>query len=116
MLTRDERELLENTIDALDRLFDSQSEVVDLYALLFATGKAFGSNPLHGVFDPPVHELRKLIQSKESEDQRRDFALIRTNDLRKAIADELRRDAVENPKQRHYLSPRTNNQGPTTGS
>ena len=103
MLTKVERILLENTLDALDRLFDRESKVLDLYALLFATGKAFGENRIGLVIESPIHELKKIIQSKGLEDSNRESALRITDDLRKFVASELSSDAAENPKQRHSL-------------
>src|SRR5580700_2236976 len=103
MLTKYERILLENTLDALDRVFDRESKVIDLHAILFATDRALGENHFRLAFESPIHELKKTIQSKVPEDQRRDFALEITDDLRKVVADELRRNATENPKQRPSL-------------
>ena len=39
-VTTGEKALLNNVLDALDRLFDRQSSVIDLWALLFATADA----------------------------------------------------------------------------
>ena len=101
MMTKDERILLANTLDALDRVFDRQSKVIDLHAILFATERALGKSHFHLAFGSPTDELGKTIRSEASEDRRRDFALRITDDLRKFIAGELRRDGTENPKQRH---------------
>lgn len=103
MLTKDQRVLLENALDALDRVFDRELRVVDLKALLFATGRALGGTAFAAAFESPFGELEKLVRSQASQDQKRDLALRATDDLRKVIADALRSDATDNPKRRHSL-------------
>ena len=39
----DEKKLLENILDGLDRLFDSESSAIDLQTLIFATSKALSN-------------------------------------------------------------------------
>ncbi len=48
-------------------------------------------------------------------DRKRDLGLALTDDLRKFIAEQLRRDATENPRQRHVLGNRSTGHGNSTG-
>jgi len=102
MLTKDERILLDNCIDALNRLFDGDSSVIDLYYVMFATAFAFMSNPMGMSFEPAVRELREIAASNAPPREKRDLALLKTDYLRQQIAAVLRCDAAENPKQRHH--------------
>jgi hypothetical protein len=103
MLTKDQRKLLTHIIDALDRLFDHDAKVIDTYAVLYATWQAFTGTPIASAFESPVQELEKLVRFKTPEAEKRNLALVVTDDLLKFVADELRQDAIVNPKQRHKL-------------
>lgn len=81
-----EKELLENALDALDRLFDRQSSVIDVWALLLATREALRATEHHAEFDRPVAELLTLVRSGTSVDVQRDQALEVTDELRHYLA------------------------------
>jgi hypothetical protein len=101
MLTKHQRILLQNVLDALDRLFDRASTATDVHALLFATASVLASTPLCHPFEAPIRELEKVIRSKALPDHTRVSAMEVTDALRKFVAEELQRDAAENPRQRH---------------
>jgi hypothetical protein len=84
----------------MDRVFDKKSTVADLLAILFATGQALGDSGFRSELETAVDELKEAIGSHSSEDQRRGVALRVTDKLRRLVADELRRDEIENPKRR----------------
>src|ERR1700733_14962841 len=104
MLTKDQRTLLKNVLEALNRLFDRDSTVVDVHALLVATATPLHGSGLASAFESPTRQLRDILQSDALPDRKRDLALDATDDLRKFVAEELRRDAIENPKGRHALN------------
>ncbi len=88
-MTKDEKALLENLLDSLDRLFDRKSTVIDVYALLFATSKALANTPHYPHIEPLVGNLLTIVRRQGSEEVRRDAALVATDDLRKFLADSL---------------------------
>lgn len=59
MLTMDQRILFENIISALDRVFDRESKVVDLYALVFATAVALRGSEFAAAAELPIRELKR---------------------------------------------------------
>ena len=101
MLTRDERKLLNHFLDALDRLYDRQTTVIDLHALLEATAIALKGKSLQPIFIAPLAELKALVFSGKTAETKHGEALNVTDDLRQFIADQLRLDEQANPKQRH---------------
>jgi hypothetical protein len=88
-MTQDEKALLENVLDSLDRLFDHESTVIDVYALLFATSKALVGSNFHPHIEPLVGRLRAIVRTQRHEESRRDAALVATDDLRKVLAASL---------------------------
>jgi hypothetical protein len=84
-----ERKLLDNTLDALDRLFDSKCEIMDVHALIYAAAQALGSHRLAAHFSNAAGGLEIIIRGKHSRDEARELALNATNDLRIALADAL---------------------------
>lgn len=56
-MTAREQKLLENVLDALDRLFDRQSFAVDTWALLFATCEALRATVYLPELERPPIEL-----------------------------------------------------------
>lgn len=85
-MTPCEKCLLENMLDALDRLFDQQSSVIDVWALLFATGEALRDTPHYPEFVNPSAELSVLIRSAQPEKAERETALKITDNLRHYLA------------------------------
>ena len=89
-LSETERRLLDNALDAHDRLWDGETSVVDLWALYAATAEALHDTPHRAVFDTAVTALASLMQSGLSADIQRDQALGSTDDLRYWVARQLR--------------------------
>ncbi len=84
-----ERKLLDNALDALDRLFDSKCQVDDVYALMYATAQALGTHRLAAQFSSALGRLEAIVRGGNSPDVARELALDATNDLRIALADAL---------------------------
>mgnify|MGYP000603720925 CR=1 FL=1 len=77
-----EKQILENLFDALDRLFDHECKVIDLYSLVYASEIALGqSSPIISL-GGCASELEVLVRSGKPEEQQRDEALLKTNSLR----------------------------------
>jgi hypothetical protein len=85
MTGREERRLT-NVLDALDRLFDREVSVLELEALVFATGEALRATPHWDAFDRPAHDLRNIACSRVSPDVQRERALVATDGLRAYLA------------------------------
>lgn len=85
----DEEELilLENVLDSLDRLFDRDSEVIDIYVLIFATAKALAETKHSQILDKTANKLDEILKTNKSENELREVALIATDDLRHYIAE-----------------------------
>lgn len=88
-MTNDERKLLDNILDALDRLFDTESTAVDIYVLIFATSKALSNTEYFVILDNAVNNLEEIVSSKLKADDERSEALKVTNDLRIFLAETL---------------------------
>jgi hypothetical protein len=82
-----EKLLLENLLDALDRLFDRKSSTLDVWALLFATREALQGTEHESELKRPLAELLAVIKSAASSETQRDRALVVTNDLRHYLAE-----------------------------
>ena len=85
-MTNDEKQLLENVLDALDRLFDRESSVVDLQALIFATSKALAKAEYDTALREAASGLDELLRMRLSTNDEREKALEATNDLRILLA------------------------------
>jgi hypothetical protein len=88
-MTNNEQALLGNVLDSLDRLFDNESRVIDVYALLFATAQALATSEFGPRVEPFVSSLAVLMRKSCTEETRRDEALIITDDLRHFLSDVL---------------------------
>ena len=88
-MTRQEQQLLENVLDALDRLFDRASKVIDVHAIIFATCEASKGSEFSAKAEPVLLELRKIIRCADSPERKRDSALVATDDLRLFLAAKL---------------------------
>jgi hypothetical protein len=73
---------LENLFDALDRLFDRESKVIDIYALMYTSEKAMSGEPEIVNLDGYLYALKILVRSGKTEDAQREKALLITNELR----------------------------------
>ena len=81
--------LLNNTLDALDRLFDRQASIVDIYALTYATAQALRSDVLFSLFSETAISLRAIARAGLPIEEARERALDATNDLRITLAELL---------------------------
>lgn len=82
-------QLLENQLNALDRLFDFKIKVIDLHALTHATAQALVGDPMYSCFDDAARALAAIIGQGLSDDDERERALVETDALRRKLADEL---------------------------
>lgn len=101
MLTKDERTLLDNVLESLNRLFDRVCTASDVHALLVATALALRASTLSSEFEEPIQQLNQILRSNESPDRKRELGLGATDGIRKFVAEQLRQDRSENPKRRH---------------
>ena len=87
----DERErfLLENALDAHDRLWDRESSVTDVCALYAATSEALRSTPHFAAFEPAVAALAALMRTGVPADEQWNRACESTDDLRQYLARQL---------------------------
>jgi hypothetical protein len=88
-MTDEERLLLDNVLDGLDRLFDAESDAIDLYALIFATSKAVIKTEHFFILNRAAYDLEKIVRAKLNADDERFEALKVTDDLRKYLAQTL---------------------------
>ena len=88
-MTKDERELLENILDGLDRLFDRESNAIDLYTLVFATSKALSNTKYFSILDDTATQLKTVVLAELKSDDERNEALKVTNNLRFFLAENL---------------------------
>ena len=82
-------QLLENQLDALDRLFDSKMTAIDLHALTYATARALPGDPLYPWLDSAAVALADIVGQGLTEVAEREKALIETDALRQMLADAL---------------------------
>jgi hypothetical protein len=85
MMKREEL-LLSNALDALDRLYDGDSSVIDVQALLLATGEALRGTVHFPHLEGPATELLAVTRSSETREAKRDRALGITDELRHYLA------------------------------
>lgn len=105
-----ENELLENALDALDRLFDGHCGAVDVWALLVATRDALRDTPHRPALEQPLAELRMVVLSGAAADAQRDHALCITDPLRLYLARALPRPPAPLPRAT-YAAPGTSGDG-----
>lgn len=79
-------QLLNNLLDALDRMYDSQTTVPDLHALVFATLVALTGTVHTPILAEAAQGLQEILQSRQSVPEQRDAALNLTDDLRQYLA------------------------------
>ncbi len=84
--TKTERELLESILDCLDRVFDNESHVVDLHALIRATGVALEDSQHASTLEAVEQRLAPIVRSGSVPAHQRDAALVATDDFRKYLA------------------------------
>jgi hypothetical protein len=85
----EDKQLLENVFDSLDRLFDRQSSVIDVYHLILATDKAIKRTDVNLSLAGYSDELGKIVRENSSEEIQREQALIVTDQLREILNETL---------------------------
>jgi hypothetical protein len=84
-----EKLLLDNALQAHDRLWDAESSVIDLWALYAATAEALRQTAHHRAFELAVAELAVLMQSGLPADEQRNLACGSTDPLRQYVVQQL---------------------------
>ncbi|MBN8625644.1 MAG: hypothetical protein J0M17_09155 [Planctomycetes bacterium] len=85
-MLKSEKQLLNNALDALDRLFDRESSVFEIWALFFATSHALSDTDHQPEFEAVVPTLLAIARSRDSVETQRDRALDATDSLRLYLA------------------------------
>lgn len=85
-MNRIERTLLENLLDCLDRLFDCETNVIDVRDLVYATHAALSETNHASVLAVAEKALISIVRSDTTSDQKRDTALVATDELRVYLA------------------------------
>lgn len=85
-MTKREELLLSSALDALDRLYDGDSSVIDVQSLLLATGEALRGTVHFPYLEGPATELLAVTRSLETREAKRDRALRITDELRHYLA------------------------------
>ena len=80
-----DKQLLSNLFDSLDRLFDGESRVIDVWQLMLATEKAISSEL--GLLDLNNYsvQLGKIVRAGKAEGAQKEDALAVTNKLREVL-------------------------------
>ena len=81
-----ELQLLDNILDALDRLFDRDLHVIDLWALLLATSEALRASIHYDILSGATADLSVIARSGASDEIMRQRALYSTDKLRHYLA------------------------------
>jgi hypothetical protein len=81
--------LLGNALDALDRLFDREAGVLDIYAIVYATAQALREDPLFPILDEAAAKLLEFSARGEGQEAARESALQITDSLRGALAESM---------------------------
>jgi hypothetical protein len=81
-----EKKLLLNALNGLDRLSERHSEVIDFYALIFASSIALTDTEYSDLFKDAANNLEKIALSEQEEEVKRDQALFVTNRFRTILA------------------------------
>ena len=93
-MNQEDKQLLNNVFDSLDRLFDRESRAIDLYQLLYATDKAFEDNMKISLASYVI-ELGEIVRDSEPEETQRERALKVTNTVERSLpVHTFRREAV----------------------
>ena len=85
-MTSDEQLLLENLLDAFDRLHDRAAQVVDIQALLVATAKALPGAPLTPELESSAKALMSIMRSRKMADEEANESLDVLQPLRERLA------------------------------
>lgn len=86
-MSPEQLKLLNNLLDALDRLFDRECRAIDILFLVYATHQALGPTELGQVFQTAVIDLERIVKGRQENELEREAALSATNDLRLRLAE-----------------------------
>jgi hypothetical protein len=89
MSSADELPLLEALLDAFDRLFDGQTTVVDMHALLFATARGLRDSALFDEVTAAESALKEIMRSGQRSAEAVAQALDAVDPLRRRISNRL---------------------------
>ncbi|MFF4877647.1 MULTISPECIES: hypothetical protein [unclassified Micromonospora] len=89
MTSADELPLLEALLDAFDRLFDRQTTVVDVHALLYATARALADSAFGKDVAAAESALEEIMRSDRGPAEAVEQAIDAVDPLRRRIADRL---------------------------
>lgn len=81
-----EIQLLNNVLDALDRMFDGHMHAIDLWALLLATPEVLRCTVHYDALFEPTADLLTVVRSKATDEIMQDRALAATGGLRHYLA------------------------------
>lgn len=84
-----ESPLLDNLFQALDRLYDQKTAVVDLHALLEATAAALVTSELAKDIEEATAAVAAIVGASTPEAEKNRAALVATQPLREKLATEL---------------------------
>jgi hypothetical protein len=85
-VSNDEKQLLDNLLDSLDRLYDEQTRVLDVQALLQTTGSAVTESDLQSRLLSASAAVLSIIRAQPDEEARRNHTLIALQPLRERLA------------------------------
>ncbi len=92
-LAKQERDLLTNLLNSLDRLFDRENQVVDVHDLLVASSVALAETSHSPHLLDAVARTHIVLRSRKAPETKRDDALNETQTLREYLSDILYRDS-----------------------
>ena len=84
-----DKQLLENLFDSLDRLFDGESSVIDVWQLMLVTEKAISSELALLDLNNYSVQLGKIVRGGKAEDAQKEDALAVTRKLREVLNEML---------------------------
>jgi hypothetical protein len=82
----DDTVLLDNLLDALDRLYDQKTAVIDLQALLTASSAGLEDQTMARAASTAAEDLTAILRRNLRPDEENRQALIATDKLRQMIA------------------------------
>lgn len=79
--------LLDNLMNGLDRLYDKETRVIDIHALLHATRWAMAATDLGDQIGAAAEGVLVVVRSGATEEEQNRAALAVTDPLRRSVAD-----------------------------
>ena len=90
-ITKQERQLLTNILNSLDRLFDRENQIVDVHDLLLASSVALIETIHSPQLQDAIERTQTVLRSGKALENKRDDALTETQTLREYLAIHLHR-------------------------